>query len=148
MMIAIISCIRVSGIRITGSIDSTWNMFWQHMEACVAVTMISLTAFRSVFIASELKGKIRKRNPWHSLRLEKLRAKQDNNGLDAELGVLPAIPSATLSGIRTFIRGSRKPHNLASEAGSLHSQHPLSQNQEEGIRVVYGLSSDVLMVRA
>lgn len=148
MVMAIIACIRVSGIRITGSIDSTWNMFWQHIEACIAVTMISLTAFRSVFISNEFKRKIKKPKPWYSLRLEKLRAKERKDELSERLGHLPMIPPATLSGIRTFIQGGHKPENPGSEPCSLHLHDPISQNQEGEITVVYALSSDVQMVRS
>lgn len=29
--------------------DTTWLFFWQSMEACVAIVMVSVTAFRSLY---------------------------------------------------------------------------------------------------
>lgn len=145
---AVIACVRVSGIRVTGSFDDTWNLFFQHMEACIAVTMVSLTAFRSVFISGESKENLKKPKPWHSLRLRRPRTKQHNDLLDENSNHLPTIPSATLSGMRTFIQGGRKSRTLDSDASSLHQQTPKSRNHEEGITVICGLSSDIQMVRA
>ena len=34
-----------------GIVDLTWVLFWLEMEACVAVIMVSLTAFRTLFTA-------------------------------------------------------------------------------------------------
>lgn len=47
------AAIRASGFSYRGKFDKTWVIFWQQMEACVAVIMFSLTSFRSVFVAAK-----------------------------------------------------------------------------------------------
>ena len=54
IVIVIISITCIAGIRApaaTPAVDVTWELFWQAAEACVAVTMVSLIAFRSFFVA-------------------------------------------------------------------------------------------------
>ena len=100
----IIAIIRVSGLYYKDTFDSTWIFMWQEVEACVAVTMLSLTAFRSIFVS----GKVSVPNnnhvhPWvpstTRLRWGRKRAASSNgqalNGL--------VIPSATLTGLTGFI---------------------------------------------
>ena len=52
----ILASIKVSAIRT--SVDSynlVWTTFWQYIEACSAVLMISSTAFRSFFLSNRLR---------------------------------------------------------------------------------------------
>ena len=45
---------RLSGVHsYRGSFDEIWILLWQQIEACIAVTMLSLTAFRSVFVEAK-----------------------------------------------------------------------------------------------
>ena len=39
----------------SGTVDLVWLLFWLEMEACVAVIMISLSAFRTLFTADHSK---------------------------------------------------------------------------------------------
>ena len=39
-----------------GTVDLVWLLFWLQMEACVAVIMVSLTAFRTLFTADHSKA--------------------------------------------------------------------------------------------
>ena len=39
----------------SGTIDLVWLLFWLEMEACIAVIMISLSAFRTLFTADHSK---------------------------------------------------------------------------------------------
>ena len=61
--------------------------------------MVSLTAFRSAFATESPNLKIR---PWYSSTVGKIRRRKQQ---DRDLGILLTIPSATLSGMRTAIRG-------------------------------------------
>ena len=67
----LIAIIRISGLRAGNSIDVAWEIFWQFMEACIAVLMVSLTAFRSLFVLHD-RGNghpgYRYRKSWSSLR--------------------------------------------------------------------------------
>ena len=84
----------------------SWYLFWLQVEGSVAVIMVSLTAFRSVFASQESKDRKRKTRPWYSSTVARLRRHKASSPR-YNLEELPAIPSATISGMRTFIRGSR-----------------------------------------
>ena len=50
----VIVIIKVStGTIADGQVDSPWVLFWLHVEAAVAVIVISITAFRVLFVHSE-----------------------------------------------------------------------------------------------
>ena len=105
---AITAAVRVSGLKFRGEFDEVWLFLWQQIEACIAVAMISLTAFRSVFISSESSRaeKERAKKAWYSSTLDAIKRSKDKRRNDEEANrELPTIPSATLTGMRTFIRG-------------------------------------------
>ncbi|MCJ1471802.1 hypothetical protein MMC13_000443 [Lambiella insularis] len=52
IFMAIVACVRVSGLEINATFDEIWLFVWQQIEACVAVAMLSGTAFRSIFVSS------------------------------------------------------------------------------------------------
>ena len=53
----IVAIIKASGIRTSvDSFDLVWELFWQQVEACTAVLMVSFTAFRSTFISNKPKA--------------------------------------------------------------------------------------------
>ena len=103
----IVAIIRISGLHYHGQVDSPWDLLWQQVETCVAVTLLSLTAFRSIFVGGILKPAREKKravSPWWSStpRVFKKREKFDSED-DLSLVHL-TIPSATLTGMRTLIR--------------------------------------------
>ena len=107
---AVIASIRVSGLKFRGIFDEVWLYLWQQIEACIAVIMISLTAFRSVFVDSESSRARRERakKPWYSSTIAAIRRTKMQRGSDEEaIQGLPSIPSATLTGMRTIIQGGR-----------------------------------------
>lgn len=108
----IIACVRVAKLYSHGFIDVTWLFFWQQMEASVAVVMISLTAFRSIFASHGLRE--RNARPWYASAVRKLRGRR-MLGSDEQLR-LPSVPSATLTGLRTFIQGCEREGSTASLA--------------------------------
>ncbi|KAL8942143.1 MAG: hypothetical protein Q9216_001828 [Gyalolechia sp. 2 TL-2023] len=60
IVMIIIAIIKASGIRTSvDSFDLVWELFWQQMEACTAVVMVSFTAFRSVFISNKQRAEKR-----------------------------------------------------------------------------------------
>lgn len=137
---AVVALTRLSGVTTQGSVDSTWNMIWQHVEACIAVTMVSLTAFRSVFISTDSAASPRQAKPWHPLRIGRIGGQQRDNVLDANAGRLPSIPSATLTGMRTFIQGD------SCQDTELGNDH-LRNSGEQGIMVTRGIRSETREVR-
>ncbi len=115
---AITACVRVSGLKIRNSFDEVWLFLWQHIEACVAITMISLTGFRSVFIADRTQARNNNAKPRYSSTFKKLRSRKTPKSDDYDMEQrFPAIPSATLSGMRTFIQGGKEssPFTLKSK---------------------------------
>ena len=79
----VIACIRISGYKVYGSDGYTWQAFWMECAACVAVIMVSFTAFRSVFVAKTSKAR-----PWWR--------KASKAGHDLE--DLLAVPPVTFDG--------------------------------------------------
>jgi hypothetical protein len=78
LVMATIAIIRVSGFSIgsashTQVYDLTWQLYWQYMEGCTAYIMVSVAAFRSLFIASSFRDvEKKKRGPSYSIRLRLL----------------------------------------------------------------------------
>ena len=96
-------------------------------EACVAVIMVSLTAFRSVFVAETSKAR-----PWYSSSVAKMRVWRKASGAGHDLEDLPAVPPATLMGMRTFIGGPQR--CLEAEAcgyDELEDRKPLRNSDRE-----------------
>ncbi|KAI4219626.1 MAG: hypothetical protein LQ349_008303 [Xanthoria aureola] len=47
----IVSIVRIAGARFpNGSVDSAWVVFWLQLEAAVAVIIVSITSYRSLFV--------------------------------------------------------------------------------------------------
>ena len=99
-----------SGIPIQ---NDQWNVFWHIIEASVAVFVVSLTAFRSLYGIKTLQEKEYKNRceGWLASHrrnlLSRKKCRVDEFGdpvLDAHYS-LPRIPGATLAGIRTIIGG-------------------------------------------
>lgn len=97
--------IRVIGLNVQRTYDFTWACFWLYIEACVAVSMISLTAFRSLFASDGSRPSDPKSPPWRSFAAPKAQKPNRFETDEQNLHALPTIPSATLSGMRTMIRG-------------------------------------------
>ena len=132
----VIACIRIVGFNIFNH-AFLWQLFWLQVEGSVAVIMVSLTAFRSVFASQGPEARRRKARPWYSSTIAKLRRhKASSEGHN--LGDLPVIPTATMSGMRTFIRGSR--FGGGPEAHDELSGYESSKNLVSQVLVLEGVS--------
>ena len=115
-----ICLVRSAGETIDGNtgttIDVQWSVFWHLIEASVAVTVVSLTAFRSLYgiktLQQEQKNKKRDQ-PWLASyrknmfnRRKQRRIDEFGNPILTEHDSLPSIPGATLTGMRTVIGGT------------------------------------------
>lgn len=105
----IVAIIRISGVYYHGTFDKPWFLLWQQVEACVAVTMISLTAFRSIFVAGVSKlhdgGERKKKHPgpWVPSTSRAFRQRNNFASEDLELDLTSlTIPSATFVGLPTL----------------------------------------------
>lgn len=110
----IIACIRVAGLHLHGYVDVTWLFLWQQMEASIAVVTISLTAFRSIFTSQGTRE--RDARPWYSSAARRLKSRKLLNSDEQHDLHLPVVPSATLTGVQTFIRGCEGEGSTASLA--------------------------------
>ncbi|MCJ1422884.1 hypothetical protein MMC29_000764 [Sticta canariensis] len=113
--------VKVSSLRSShGNFDMVWILFWHHAEGCIAVLMVSFTAFRSLSVSQNVSSPRPNILPsWSSkLRLRKARSDQD-----LQWTGLPSIPPATLTGMRTYIgRSSGSPLEV-EESPSAHNHH-------------------------
>ena len=101
------SGLRLSGIKFRGTFDEVWILFWQYIQACTAITMLSITTFRSVFIGP-VSRRNRRQKPWHRAPMHTFKRKKLQQVGDITSG-LPGIPSATLTGVHTLIRDGKEP---------------------------------------
>ena len=141
-----IAIVRASGLlRSNRTIDVQWEVFFQHVEASVSVTTVSLTAFRSLLGVRALNSREKKERAWYSHRrifLLKKGRKISESKLDGDQ--LPSIPRATLTGMRTFIRGNRdSKYDLADLTTSGHG----NVQMEYHIQVTQTMSSESEAVR-
>lgn len=102
----VIATVRFSGTHTHSNIVQSWEYFWLEVEACVAVCMVSVCAFRSVFAPARRRARLKKARPWYSSTAARLRKGNKQSIGISDLDNLPAIPSATLSGMRTFLGSS------------------------------------------
>ncbi|KAL8857920.1 MAG: hypothetical protein Q9178_005539 [Gyalolechia marmorata] len=94
----IVCIVRVAGVQLSdGSVDSAWATFWLHIEAAVAVVIISITSYRSLFVKD--KPTDRKGSRYHSNK-QRLwnRRRREEKGVE-----MPTMPGPTLTGMRTVI---------------------------------------------
>jgi len=107
----ICSIIRAAGVVPGNSHipDIAWRVLWQELEACIAVIMASITAFRTLLV-SRRGTEEGPRTPYSSERWyakyypakrhPKTDSHEDNNGFIK----LPILPPATFTGVHPQIR--------------------------------------------
>lgn len=105
LVMAIIAIVRISKIRDIRGEDVVWSGFWLTIEGCVAVLMTSITSFRTAFTGRGTRDSGEKRwAPSHSW-VQRARLRNRSEGDDVlERGQLPSIPSALLTGVRSYIQ--------------------------------------------
>ena len=66
LVMAIFAVVRCAGTKMpNGRTDSVWVHFWQQQEASIAVVMVSITSFRSLFVVN--MGLQKQKSPSQSL---------------------------------------------------------------------------------
>ena len=136
----LIAIVRISGQRLGNSnMDVQWELFFQHVEASVSVITVSLTAFRSMLGLKARKFREEKERSWYLYRRIIL-LKKGRGTSESELSgdQLPTIPSATLTGMRTFIRDNRDSRNGEAD---------VMMEAEHYIEVTQKISSESVAVR-
>jgi len=109
---ALAALTRISGYRIRGKLDITWEIFWMWTEACIAVIMGSIVVLRALLIQGTVRRSNEKpRGPSYSMReriLKRIKRSKDSSWEEMGGEGLPQIPSATMTGVRTFIRRNNR----------------------------------------
>ncbi|MCJ1390693.1 hypothetical protein MMC18_003554 [Xylographa bjoerkii] len=123
LVMALAALTRVSGYRLNGIVDVTWQVIWKWTEACVASIMGSLVAFRALFSHGGTRASVKKEKAYPDSMRQHL-TRQTNRAKAAEweeldYDSLPKIPEARLSELRTYIGTSqwRNSSNTMSEPG-------------------------------
>lgn len=105
--------VRISAIRIgKEQTDVVWECFWQIIENCLAVSMVCLSAFRSVFVGTQAQAKQPRSKQWYVLKKHPQNTRKRKNWTDIEseeTETLPEIPRPTMTGMKTFIQGKPNP---------------------------------------
>lgn len=147
VVMVLASTTRYAGYHLRAhSVDATWLIFWVFLEASIAIIVASVTAFRTLFArrGSDPRGikerpKVRNLYPIRKCLLRKT----DWEATDRDL---PKIPSATLTGINTFIYNSGRSGETTTairpqdnysmdEEQSQLSSHEIGQHNTDRIAV-------------
>lgn len=118
------------------SIDVQWGAFFQQVEASASVITVSLTAFRSMLGLKALKSREKEVRAWYSYRrIAWLKKGHKTSESETDGDQLPAMPSATLTGMRTSIRGNRDSKNdpadlMTSRDGKIQVKHHIKGTQK------------------
>ncbi|KAI4193928.1 MAG: hypothetical protein LQ346_003789 [Caloplaca aetnensis] len=110
IVMIVVAIIRISAFRLTnGEVDMVWLAFWQQQESSIAITVVSISAFRSLFVAASVNGPIRRPfrqsvNEWRR-KVERRRIGPTTNDQEMPVfGTLPRVPSPTLTGMSSLLR--------------------------------------------
>ena len=128
----IVVIVRIAGMRRRSNIDIVWLEFWSQQECSIAVLMVSVSAFRSLFVPSPANPLIQRqqRSSPSEKKRRFLRRRPDPDLYDThETNGLPQIPSATLTGMVTAIGGDRQSEETADLDQRFHS-HPPPTNHD------------------
>ncbi len=104
----VLSIIRLAGADGGANahvIDTAWVLFWYDIEAAVAIIVVSVTAFRALFVARQaMKYRSPAENGSTSWNFWSRKSKSSRSKEKPEV---PPPPPALLGGVRTHIRGSQ-----------------------------------------
>ncbi|MCJ1470459.1 hypothetical protein MMC07_009104 [Pseudocyphellaria aurata] len=139
--------IRISALRLSnGLIDVVWGIFWQITENCLAVTMVCLSAFRSVFVGTKAQAKQPPNRQWYVLSKQPQNTRKRRNWIETETEeteALPEIPRPTMTGLKTFIRGNPRPEERTMTLDESNDQNTLRDGRTPTqIRVDYSISHE------
>ena len=117
----IIAVIRISRVHETDF--EVWASFWQQFEGCIAVLMISLTAFRTLFITKQSSASDAKKPKASDTYRRRLWFSKRSDGSEGQRPQVPvSIPGGVLTGMRAFIRGGDSSRETSSMDSVLRSK--------------------------
>ena len=98
LIMIIIAVIRIS--RVHASDFQIWALFWQHLEACIAVLMLSLTAVRTLYVPAKKTQEQQRNKMGNSLRKHLW---PSSKKLQDEPYIQLDMPGATFTGMRAVL---------------------------------------------
>lgn len=110
----IVSIVRIAGAQFpNGSVDSAWVVFWLQLEAAVAVIIVSITSYRSLFVKEKSTDNKKSPSPrdvrsstGYRRKLWSREEKREEGGKKGGVE-MPTLPDPTLTGMRTVIGRAR-----------------------------------------
>lgn len=131
----IVTIVRIAGMkpRGSGSVDIVWTAFWQQQECSIAVLMVSVSAFRSLFVPSPARPPVQGQQGYSpsEKRRRLLRRRPDADLYDTHgTNGFPQIPNATLTGMATLIGGDRQSEEIAYQDQQPHRDHGRSTEMD------------------
>ena len=136
IFMVVLAIVRVStGESSSGQVDSAWVIFLLQAEACVALIVVSVSAFRALFMARQETKHTHQRSPWQMSR--ESQAKLWTANLRNKKS-LPSIPSPVPAGVSTRINHSLDNRLYDPTTGDI--ELPL---QGTGILITHDMSSVV-----
>ncbi len=132
IMMIIAALICISRIRTsTNSVDVTWENFWQMVETCVAVNMVSLNAFRTLFVVHRSRQKDSPNEAWYSWN-RRVAFRKRRTGVEYEDIELPDISQATLTGMGIFVADGRSETERIAMSTEISFKETNSRRESEG----------------
>lgn len=137
----IANIIRASGHKLkNGQDDVMWIIFWEEMEACVAVMANSMTAFRPLFATSSSQLLVlpppQDNSPPFQLRHRKRTAQIE----------LPTTPTATFSGLRSYMsKDPFKDRAVLKNGSGIQVTRSFQTTSSHGSQTANAVSSIVYM---
>lgn len=121
----------------------------QIIENCMAISMVCLSAFRSVFVGTNAQSKEPQKKQWYVHEKNLRNPHNRKNWMDIEseeTETMPEFPRATMTGMRTFIRGKTGSEESIMRSGTLNESSDQStlRNEESltKIRVDYSITHE------
>ena len=114
----LVTVVRIAGMKLRGSgnVDIVWLAFWLQQECSIAVLMLSVSAFRSLFVPSSARSPAPRHQGYSpsEKRRRFLHRRPHPDLYDThETNGLPQIPGATLTGLTTVIEANRQAEERA-----------------------------------
>lgn len=119
-----VTLIRVGGLKVPGleTVDVVWQVYWQYVEVCIGIMIVSATAFRTFFVQRAARNSAKRSTPrsYFAQRFrQKFRNRPDESTDEFGYGLPGHIPGATMTGLRTFINGNGKTRTVDTMTSSL-----------------------------
>lgn len=119
------SITRAAGTYYGGTLDTPWQVFWLHAEACIGVLMASITVYRSVLAGPNSSSRSFQRFLDKIIRMRTSERISEPEQLTkrARFGrlLLSKIPTATLTGLATLFAKTSHTYGTDNNLSTMHS---------------------------